>query len=170
MGRIPLITDRDALDAEGQIVFDRIVQSRGEVSRPFQVLLHAPGMAKEVAELGHVVRFGSHLPDADRELVTLATGRAHRCAFVWESHLEAARASGIGPDTISALEGDRRGLGDRERILVSFVDELCAEGSVSQETFGAVHELVGTPGIVELVLTIGYYTMLGYTMGAFEAC
>lgn len=170
MSRIPLITTRDELDADARAVFDRIVESRGTTLRPFEVLLHAPAMADKVAGLGHVVKFESHLTDADRELVTLATGRAHGCAFVWESHLESARAAGIEPDTIAALQGDKEGLGAREATLVSLVEELCQTSAVSDESFRAAHDLVGTSGMVELVLTIGYYTMLGYAMSAFEAC
>ncbi|MGZ8631848.1 MAG: carboxymuconolactone decarboxylase family protein [Actinomycetota bacterium] len=170
MSRIPLITARDDLDAGGRVAFDRIVESRGSILRPFAVLLHAPAMAERVAELGHVVRFESHLTDADRELVTLATGRAHGCAFVWGSHLEAARAAGVGPDTIAALEADGRDLGEREAALVSFVNELCETSSVSDATFRAAHDLIGTTATIELVLTIGYYTMLGYTMSACGTC
>jgi 4-carboxymuconolactone decarboxylase len=170
VSRIPLITTPEELDAGGRLVFERIVESRGTILRPFEVLLHAPAMADTVAELGRVVRFSSQLADADRELVTLATGRTHGCAFVWESHLEAARKAGIEPDTIAVLEGDGSGLGVREAALVSFVNELCETSSVSDETFRAVHDLVGTSGMVELVLTVGYYTMLGYTMSAVEAC
>ena len=170
MSRIPLITTRDQLDPDARDAYERIVESRGEMVRPFQVLLHAPAMARLVAELGHVIRFESHLADADRELVTLATGRARGCSFVWESHLQAAVAAGIPPDTIAKLEGDRRGLGEREEALVSFVDELRETGTVSDRTFRAVHGLLGTPGVVELVLTIGYYTMVGYVMSACDAC
>lgn len=170
MDRMPLITSRDVLDATGRAVFDRIYESRGEMLRPFQVLLHAPAMAARVAELGHVVRFESHLPDADRELAILATGRAHRCTFVWESHLQAARAAGVRPETISTLEGEGSGFEGREAILVSFVDELCSTSTVSEETFASARELLGTTGVVELVLTIGYYAMLGYAMSACGAC
>lgn len=169
MARIPLITDRDELDAEGRDAFDRIAESRGELLRPFEVLLHAPAAAARVAELGHVVRFESHLPDRDRELATLATGRALGCGFVWESHLDAARASGIGPGTLTALERGED-LAGRDGILVAFVRELCGAGAVSERTFRAANELLGTPGTVELALTVGYYTMLGYVMGACEAC
>lgn len=169
MARIPLVTDRDGLDAEGRAAFDRITESRGELPRPFEVLLHAPAMARRAAELGQIVRFESHLPDRDRELVTLATGRAHGCRFVWESHLDAARAAGVEPDTLAALErGDD--LGGRDGILVSFASELCRTGEVSDRTFEAARELLGTPGTVELALTVGYYTMLGYAMSACDAC
>jgi 4-carboxymuconolactone decarboxylase len=170
MPRIPLITSRDALDVDAQDVFDQIVESRGEVSRPFGVLLHAPDVAKRISELGHVLRFESHLSSADRELVTLATGRAHGCAFVWESHLDAARAAGLEPDQLATLEDDGSAVAGRQRVLVSFANELCLGGSVSRETFDAAVELVGTAGVVELIVTIGYYTMLSYAMSACEAC
>jgi len=170
VSRIPLITAQDELDAAGRIVFDRIVQARGQMLRPFEVLLHSPVMADKVAQLGHVVRFESRLTDADRELATLATGRAHGCAFVWRSHLETALTAGIGADTIAALEGTGSDLGAREATLVSFVNELCDASSVSDKTFEAAHDLVGTRGTVELVLTVGYYTMLSYTMKACGAC
>ena len=70
--------------------------------RPFEVLLHSPSMAEAVAELGHVVRFGSHLADADRELVTLATGRA-----LDRVHLEVTPSSRRGRP-VSALTRSKR--------------------------------------------------------------
>ena len=55
MTRIELITSRDGLDDETAAVFDWVVESRGQMLRPFEVLLHAPALAQPVAELGHVV-------------------------------------------------------------------------------------------------------------------
>ena len=170
MTRVDLIADDHDLTPEQRTVADRIAESRGEVSRPFQLLLHSPALAERVAELGHLVRTGSSLTDADRELVTLATGRAIGCSFVWESHLSAATAAGIASTMIAALERDPAGLGERERLLVSFVDELCGTRTVSEATFVAVHRLLGVPAVVELALTVGYYTMLGSVMGACDAC
>jgi 4-carboxymuconolactone decarboxylase len=168
--RVDPITTADNLPPEARAAFDRIVESRGEISRPFQLLLHSPTLAERVAELGHLVRFGSSLRDRDRELVTLATGRALGCAFVWESHLETAAAAGVSAETIELLERDPASLGTRERVLVSFVDELCGSSTVSQETFDAVRELLEPPEIVELATTVGYYAMLVFVMGACAAC
>ncbi|HEX6263887.1 MAG TPA: carboxymuconolactone decarboxylase family protein [Actinomycetota bacterium] len=170
MARVDLLDDERDLTPEQRTVADRIAESRGEVSRPFQLLLHAPAMAERVAELGHLVRSGSSVADADRELVTLATGRAIGCSFVWESHLHAATVAGISEETIAMLQRDPDGLGERERLLVSFVDELCRTRTVSEATFVAVHRLLGVPAVVELALTVGYYTMLGSVMGACDAC
>lgn len=170
MARIPLITDREGLVPEARAAFDRIVESRGELLRPFQVLLHVPAAAARVAELGHALRFGSGLEDRDRELVTLATGRARGCAYVWDSHVEAGIEAGVRPEAIAALEGEEGGLDEREEALVAFVDELCRTGAVTDRTFAAVHDLLGTSGTVELAVVVGYYTMLGLAMSACEAC
>jgi 4-carboxymuconolactone decarboxylase len=170
MDRIPLITIADGLNDDARSAYDRIVESRGELTRPFQVLLHSPTIAAQVSELGHVIRFGSHLSDADRELVTLATGRSIGCAFVWESHLAAAISAGVRQEAIAALEGGPRRLGQREEILVAFVDELCSTNAVSDATFAAALDLLGVRGTVDLVSTVGYYTMLGRIMGACGTC
>jgi AhpD family alkylhydroperoxidase len=167
---VNLITSAGNLPPDARAALDRIVESRGEFSRPFQLLLHSPGLAERVAELGHLVRFGSSLRDRDRELVTLATGRALGCAFVWESHIDAAAAAGVSAETIEILERDPASLGTRERVLVSFVDELCRSSTVSEETFDAVRALLEPPEIVELATTVGYYTMLVFVMGACDAC
>lgn len=165
-----LITSTENLPPDARAAADRILESRGEVSRPFQLLLHSPALAECVAELGHLVRFGSSLRDRDRELVTLATGRALGCSFVWESHLDAAAAAGVPAETIEMLERDPTSLGTRERVLVSIVEELCGSATVSEETFDAAQELLEPPEIVELATTVGYYTMLVFVMGACDAC
>ena len=168
--RLDPITTAENLPPDARAAFDRIVESRGEVSRPFQLLLHSPALAERVAELGHFVRFGSSLRDRDRELVTLATGRALGCAFVWESHLDAAASAGVTAETVEMLREDPASLGTRERVLVSFVDELCGSATVSDRTFHAVRELLEPPEVVELATTVGYYAMLAHVMGACDAC
>jgi 4-carboxymuconolactone decarboxylase len=162
--RIPLLTDREALDAEQAQVYDRVVESRGSLVRPFQVMLHSPAMARWVAEVGHAVRFESGLDGPDRELAILATARALGCGYIWETHLDHARHAGVSPEAIAALDGREGDLTERERLLVAFVGELWATGTVTEEVFVAVREALGTKGAVELAVTVGYYAMLGLTM------
>jgi 4-carboxymuconolactone decarboxylase len=170
MARIELITRGSSLSPDGEIVAGRIVETRGELSRPFQVLLHSPAFADRVAELGHLVRSGSSLADADRELATLATGSSLGCDFVWTSHLDTASAAGVAADAIEALRDDPSRLDGREATIVAFVDELCRSGTVSGDVFAAARETFETRALVELAATVGYYTMLARVMGAFEAC
>lgn len=170
MARIELITSETGLRAEAQQVADRLMKTRGEVSRPFQVLLHAPAFAERVADLGQLVRAGSHLADADRELATLTTGSATACDFVWASHVDSAVTAGVSRPTIEALHEGRLPDDRRSAALVAFARELSESGTVTAESFAIAHELLGTERLVELATTIGYYTMLARVMGAFEAC
>ena len=41
---------------------------------------------------------------------------------------------------------------------------------MSTPTFEATRGLIGVNGVVDLALTIGYYSMLGSVMGACDAC
>jgi 4-carboxymuconolactone decarboxylase len=170
MARIELITSEAGLSPEARQVADRIVETRGEVSRPFQVLLHIPALAERVAHLGQLVRAGSHLADGDREIATLTTGVVTACDFVWTSHVDAAVAAGVPRPTIDAIREGRDPGDPRAATLIAFARELSASGAVSAGTFAIVHELLGTERLVELATTIGYYTMLARVMGAFEAC
>jgi 4-carboxymuconolactone decarboxylase len=170
MARIDLITDSSDLPDEVRAIAERIVETRGAITRPFQVLLHAPALAEHVASLGHAVRSGSSLSDADREVATLAAGSALGCAFIRSSHLASASDAGLSADTIARLDGDHASLDGREATVASFVDELCAIGTVSAPLYTAALDLLGPRGVVELALTVGYYTMLARVMGAFEAC
>ena len=83
-------------------------------------------------------------PTRDRELVTLATGRALGCAFIWESHLETRAGCRCRRLPRSKRSSARKGVGAREAALVAFVRELCETWTVSDGTFRAAHELLGT--------------------------
>jgi 4-carboxymuconolactone decarboxylase len=170
MTRIELIASREGLDEETAAVFDWVVESRGEMLRPFEVLLHVPALAQPVAELGHVVRYESRLDPADRELAILATGKAHGCAFVWDSHLDHARRAGVREEAISVLADGPGELSSREQALVGFARSLVAGSAVDDETYEAASDLLGPSGVVELATIIGYYTMLGYAMSVAAAC
>ncbi len=172
MARIPLITDRTGdLTAEQLETYDRVVESRGEMIRPFEVLLHAPAIARRTAELGAEVRFGSSLTDHDRELVIITSAAVHGCGFEWESHLPLARAAGVRPEVIEHVDRGRPvDLTETESLLIGFVRELCADSTVPAARFESARAHLGTRGVVELCSVIGYYTMLAYVMGACEAC
>lgn len=170
MARIELIDRKDGLAPEQARLFDWIVESRGELVRPFQVLLHAPGQAEHIARLGHVVRFESRLDGADRELAILATGQAHGCRYVWDTHLDLARREGVSPAAIAYLDGDGGDMAPREAAILAMVAELCGSSSLSASTFANVEFEFGAEAVVELSILVGYYTLLGYAMTAFDVC
>lgn len=170
MTRIPLISERSGLDERRIAVFDAVVESRGSMIRPYEVLLHAPGMAMPAAELGGQIRYHGSLSDHDRELAILTAGSIANCQFEWDSHVEIARGAGVREAVLVHLQGGPNTLSDSEQVIVGFVRELVDTATVSDEIFGAVHAAIGNEGTVELATLVGYYMMLGYVMNVAGAC
>ena len=169
MPRLTLLDDREGLNAAQQAVFDWIVESRGTMIRPYEVLLHVPDMARPAAELGHQIRYEGSLSDHDRELAIITTAKAHECGFEWDTHVGLARAAGVSEATITALQDGARLVGPSDEAIVGFVRELCADSKVSDPVYAAALGRLGTSGVVELSTLVGYYTLLAFVMNAAEA-
>ena len=168
MARLPLLTDRHGLSAAQQAVFDWIVESRGKMLRPFEVLLHRPEVARPAAELGHQIRYEGSLSDHDRELAIITVAKAHNCGFEWDTHVGLARAAGVADTTIADLEGGGP-VEPPDGVIVGFVRELCATSTVSDSAHAAVADRLGAAGAVELSTLVGYYTLLAFVMNAADA-
>ena len=170
MARMPLYTDREGLDAIRLEVFDAVVASRGSMIRPYEVLLHAPGLALPAAHLGGRIRYHGSLSDHDRELAILTASSAAKCQFEWDSHVEIAREAGVSEAALRHLRGSDDTLSDSEQLIVGFVRELVDTSTVSDETFEATVAAMGNERVVELATLVGYYMMLGYVMNVAGAC
>ncbi len=166
--RPPLLTNRSGLSESQQAVFDWIVESRGTMIRPYEVLLHLPEMARPAAELGHQIRYEGALSDHDRELAILATSVVHACGFEWDSHIGLARTAGVADDTITALRDPGGTIQAPDDVIVGFVRELCATSRVSDATYASAAERLGTAGVVELSTLVGYYTLLAFIINLAE--
>ncbi len=171
MDRIPLLTSKDGLSEQQQQVFDWVVESRGKMLRPYEVLLHTPGLAQPAAELGHQIRYEGQLSGHDRELAIITAAKVHDCAFEWDSHVGLAREAGVSETAISYLESGAGELTAGEDVIVGFVRELCESSDVSDSRFSAAADALGGSGpVVELSALVGYYTFLGYVMKVANAC
>jgi alkylhydroperoxidase family enzyme len=78
-----------------------------------------------------------------------------------------AHAAGVGEAQVEAL---RRGEIDPvcfdpvERLVLRFVTEVVRDGGAAAPTLAALARHFSTRAIVELVLTVGFYTMLAQLM------
>lgn len=168
MPRVPLLAEREGLSEAQQTVFDWIVESRGTMIRPYEVMLHVPEMARPAAELGHQIRYEGALSDHDRELAIIVAAVAHACDFEWDTHVGLARSAGVAEDTIAALR-DGRAVRAPDDVIVGFVREMCATARVSDTAYAAARDRLGTAGVVELTTLVGYYTMLAFVINVAES-
>lgn len=170
MARLPELSERDSVPAEGHAAFDEIMESRKGVRGPFAILMHSPEVARRTAHLGAQLRFASTLPDAVRELATITAAREMDCDYEWAAHAKLAAEHGVRREAIEALNDSAplSSFDADEALVVGFVRDLIHEHRVSDERFAAARERFGDQGVVELSATTGYYAMLAFSLNALE--
>ena len=170
MARVPLL-NRDDLQPNKKEFFDQIAALRGHVARPFSALLNSPDIAASVARVGDLLRYTSPtIPEDIREIITLTTAKAFDCQYMWTHHVVSAKQSGITEEVIEVIrdEPTPRKLLPKQAVFVQFTRELIERKKVRDSTYSAVDHLLGQAGTVDLIVTIGYYSMLCIAINALE--
>ena len=163
MARVPYVS-RDEMDAEGQRIYDQIAADRGrtEVGLQFRALLNSPKAAGHLTSLGATLRFGSSIPEGLKELAISTTGRDWDSDIIWTAHSTLAAKGGISDTSLESVRTrrDPESLTDDESIITRFVHELVRDKVISDGTFAAARDLLGVKGVVDLTLTVSYYSAL----------
>ena len=170
MARVPLLT-REDLQADKKEFFDQIAALRGHVARPFSALLNSPDIAASIARVGDLLRYTSPtIPEEIREITTLTTAIAFNCQYLWTHHVGSAEQAGISEEVIRIIrdEPTPRKLLPKQAVFVQFTRELIERKKVRDSTYSAVDHLLGQTGTVDLIITIGYYSMLCIAINALE--
>ena len=170
MARIPLVT-RELVKEELRQVFDEVSSGPGGVGTgPMSVLKYSPEMSRRAIPLFNYVRNESTVPWKLRELAMITTARVMNCPYIWNAHAALGREAGLSDTFVDALR-DNRGLPALpadEAAVFNYGRELLENRRVSPETFQAVHDLLGSQGLVELTTLFGFYTMLAFNANAVE--
>ena len=175
MSRLPLQT-RDALAQDGQDVWDSITATRGSIVSddgtlmgPFNAWVTAPGIGRRLAELGAALRFESSVDRRLLEIAIITVGARWRSEFEWWAHSRMALHHGVSQDAVDAIaRGEQPTLPDDERLVHAVARQLVDDGHVDQPTFESARELLGDRGIVEIITLCGYYTLVSFTLNAFD--
>jgi 4-carboxymuconolactone decarboxylase len=164
MARVPFV-DRENMDTEGQVIYDRIRSDRNapKVGFQFRALLNSPQATSHLTSMGTQLRFHSALPEDLKELAIIIAAREWNSHIEWTAHAAIAEKAGVSKAVIEAVRTHKApaGLNEREQVVAKFVLQLLREKDVSDEHFAAAQKLLGTKGVVDLVLTCCYYTSLG---------
>src|SRR3546814_6647497 len=90
---------------------------------------------------------------------------------MWASHVRIGGEAGVPDATIEviATTGDLGALDPDEAAIVQYVRELFGlTHRVTDATFEATRAALGEHGVVDLTGLLGYYSIVGYTLNAFE--
>lgn len=163
MASHPRIAPVSEPDEEQSALLSKTLLSPGaEPLNLFTTLAHHPLLMKRVNALGGTFMAHGSLGVRVRELVILRV--AYRVGSEYERAQHEVIALKVGIDQ-DELEKVRRepldGWSDEERPLLAAVDELCANDDLSDGTWSVLSETWTEAQLLELLVMIGFYRMLG---------
>jgi len=170
MARYREITTAEMTPAQRR-VHDLIVAGRrGRFGGPFQLLIRAPEICEHAAKLGEHLRWGTSLPDRLSELAIITTGQFWRAQYEWYAHAPLAEKAGVPATGIEAIRrGETPSFEQKDETLVHRVcTELFKTQRLSDATFSDAVTTLGETGLTEVIAIIGYYTLIGNTLNAFQ--
>ena len=123
---------------------------------------------------GPRVRFGSYLqresllPPKTRELLILRTAHLIDAEYEWAHHVEPAKAAGLTDAEIARIkEGPRAsGWSEEHRAVLEAADELRREAFITDATWATLQKYYDTKQLIEIVYTVGGYTMTGLAINS----
>jgi 4-carboxymuconolactone decarboxylase len=162
---------REEATPEQRRVGDAIFGSRNEdYGGPSAVLLHVPEMAQRFEDLRASLIGDERLPKSALHFAALLAARFWSSQYTWWKRVEMCRAAGIPDDVIDAVR-DRRPpvfADPALEVVYDYVTELLESGRVGEGTEARALELLGEPALIQLVLIVGFYSMLALVSDAFE--
>lgn len=165
--RIAPVADVATLDDESRALLS--VTETAQTVNIFRTLVRHPKLLKRWTVFANHVLFKSSLPLRDRELLILRVGWLCRAEYEWSQHVLIARSVGISDEEIDWIaEGPgAAGWGGFDAALLRAADELHADSFVSDGTWKALAERYSTQQLMDLVFTVGQYTLVSMALNSF---
>lgn len=159
MSRIPLVDPAKAPEKNREVLENLPVKLN-----IFRMMAHAETAFRPLLRLGTAILSQQALDPKLREFAILQAARHTPGEYEWIQHVPIAKATGATDAQIEALErGDVSAdcFDELESLVVRFNDQAMAKTKVDAQLFDALREHLSDREIVELLVTLGYYAMLG---------
>ena len=177
MSRLDTLTEDD-LDDGQRHMWAAVTDSRGQsvvgadggLIGPFGAWLRSPAIGEKLAEAGALLRFSSALEPRLLELVICTVGAHWRSNFEFWAHARLARRAGVSDEVIDALAAGREPSLERDEdvVVYRFTQHLLEERRVPDDLYRRAVELLGEPGVVDMVCLAGYYSAVSLTLNVFQ--
>ena len=161
--------DRDDVPASERAAYDRVVDRTQRIhglesiqAQYFHALLNSPAVADVIVRFGRLMREGQlrgTYTDVDRELVDMVLATDLRYNGILDVHVRDAIAVGVRPEAIHAIrKRHEEDLTEDERQIVVYSRQVI-NGMVTDSSYNALRERLGSRGAVEFTVFIGFLLM-----------
>ena len=164
--RLPMPTRSELTPAQEQAVQAISAGPRGDIFGPFVPLLRSPEVMTALQEVGAGLRFAAALDRGVFEQAILQIARHWDQPFEWAYHLPIALAAGVPVEAAQSISVGEQPTDLPEPLATGWavVEEVLATKGLSDAAYAHAVEVLGESGLIELVVTAGYYTTLAMVM------
>lgn len=168
-GRIPPVA-ADTADPALAPVFDVFRDAARDVPMLYRTLGNAPAMLQAWTSLAWPLRQDAVSPRGLRELLIMRVAQLTTAAFEWLAHWDMAVKHGISAEQLEQLARwqDSPLFSKEERAALAVTDELTTGLGVADATWAKLAEHFSAGELVELVLTVSFYSCVSRVLHAFD--
>ncbi len=166
--RIPPIAV-SALTPEQRALVAGQIRPDGSLFNLYQTLVNHPALYTPRVRFGSYLQRDSLLDPVTRELLIMRTAWNINAAYEWGHHVEAAEAAGLSDAQIAdiARGPSAPAWTPQQRAVLTAADELRREAFISNATWSELARYYGIKERIEIVYTVGGYTMTGLAINSF---
>jgi 4-carboxymuconolactone decarboxylase len=161
--------DQEAFTSEERELYKSVTAGPHNPTGPTAIWSRSPHLARAALDFGNYIRFHSVLDPRVRELAVLVTAAEWHSENEWRAHERLGVAAGLDRKVIHSIRGEFSSPDAVERAVHAFVTSLHREGDVPDDVYAAAADLLGDRGVVELVSTVGFYTMIAMLLNSTRA-
>lgn len=145
------------------------IRADGTVPNLYATMIQHPRLYAPRMSFGSYLKTETSLPPKTRELLIMRTAFLIGAEYEWAHHVEYARAAGLTDGEIAriAVGPDAAGWSEEHRAVLKAVDELRREAFITDRTWSVLAKHYNTKQLVEIVFTVGGYTMTGLAINSF---
>jgi alkylhydroperoxidase family enzyme len=154
MARLPYLDPSD-LPPENRDLLARNVNL-------YRELVHSPEGSRSFLHLAKYIRFHSRLDPRLREMAILQVGYITRSPYEYSHHVKIGREFGVSDDDIRAITEETNNrptnLLPLAKAVLRAAREMTVQMTLSDDTFAVLKQGLDKDQLVDLVMTISFYT------------
>lgn len=143
----------------------------GSLVGPFGLMLQAPHLGEPLEELGAAVRFATSLTDRAREVAILTVAAVTGSEYEQYAHEKIGAMAGLREAELDSIRTGRfvnaDGVDRSEAMVCELARRLAERKPLDDADYEAAVAMLGEQTLLELVVLVGYYSMLAQMMSVF---
>jgi 4-carboxymuconolactone decarboxylase len=159
----------EKMDPDFARYIEELARAGGRTVGPYLAFMRNPALFKATQALSDTIRASSLTP-LERQIAVLVTVRHFGARYAWCVQVRASLAAGVPREMIDAINDRKRpDMTQASEIAIwEVADTLAGKRSLDDAIYARALAALGEQRLVDLVATIGFFSLIGTTLRAFE--